>query len=177
MTLGVNANGPVQTYPNEIGRWIWLSICLLGLVGLIIMFCICVKSHQRRRAEHARRHHGQYQAAAQHAPQPSTTTTTQYVYMQAPQQPPQYQYQQQYQPRNQPGEVASSTEQEMLRKAIEDSNVTKAIEDSQRPQYLPPQQPQSSLTVNNNSVNPTEDGGSEIGQDKEMKEGKNYEVL
>ena len=68
----------------------------------------------------------------------------------------------------------------MIRKAIEDSNVTKAIEDSGRPQYLPPQQPQSNLAVNNNSVNPTEDpedGGSEIGQDKEMNEGKNYQVL
>jgi len=66
----------------------------------------------------------------------------------------------------------------MIRKAIEESNVTKAVEDSKRVQYMPPPQPYPNVGTSITGDDHTEENGSEIGQDKEMgKEGKNYQVL
>ena len=65
----------------------------------------------------------------------------------------------------------------MIRKAIEESNVTKAVEDSKRAQYMPPPQPYPAVGTSITGEE-SEENGSEIGQDKEMgKEGKNYQVL
>ena len=66
------------------------------------------------------------------------------------------------------------TEEQMVARAIEESNVTKAIEDSKQPQYVPPQQPVYPNLENNNAINDigTEDGGSEM--DKEIKQDKNH---
>ena len=61
------------------------------------------------------------------------------------------------------------TEEQMVARAIEESNVTKAIEDSKQVQYVPPQQPVYPNLDNNNAIG-TEDGGSEIGMDKEVKQ-------
>ena len=84
VTLGINANRPVQTYPNVIGQYIWMTICVIAFLGMIVMLCLCIQSHQRRQAAYARNNRqAAYRPSPTHAQPPQVTT--QYVYMPAPQ--------------------------------------------------------------------------------------------